>query len=175
MLTSFVNFMRAERALMAGGAGEATAKTLLSAGISASLDKVEGFESLVAAKMGTNITLRDGSTGTVKELFGMDAASKTAYITEVETIYDAASNKMDVVIKEYLIAAFGNGLEAYNMYRRTGMPLNMAPTLESAPGKFPLSFLYPSNSTSRNSNISQKADLGTSVFWQDATVAAGLK
>jgi hypothetical protein len=73
-----------------------------------------------------------------------------------------------------MIAAFGNGLESYNMYRRTGMPLNMAPALNEVPGKFPLSFLYPSNSTSRNANITQKADLGEPVFWQNATVASGL-
>jgi len=145
-------------------------------GIQASLDKVESFESLVAAKMGTTVTLRDGSSGTIKGLYGMDATDKSNYIAEVQGLYDApGANQLDVVIKEFYIAAYGNGFEAYNMYRRTGYPGNLQPALED-PGPFPLSFLYPANSVDRNANLLQKPDgsLAVPVFWQDAGVATGL-
>jgi len=171
MLSSYVDFMRAEAALSLGTGGDARA--LLEAAVTASLDKVEGFESLVSGKMGTEVTLRDGSSGTIKELYGMDQAAKDAYIADVLALYDAAGTdqeRLAVVSKEYFIAAFGNGLESYNMYRRTGYPDNLQPALENNPGAFPLSFLYPSNSTTRNSNIEQKADLTTKVFWQNDAI-----
>ena len=172
LLSSTVDFMLAEAVLRLSAAGDA--RVLLESGIRASLDKVESFEGLVAAKMGTNITLRDGSSGTVKEVYGMDAAAKDSYVATVLAIYDApGANQLDVVIKEHLIAAYGNGLEAYNMYRRTGLPANMAPSMEPS-GPFPLSFFYPANTVDRNANIAQKDGLTQPVFWQDAGVASVL-
>lgn len=174
LLSSWVDFMRAEAVLRLGASGDARA--LLQSGIQKSLDKVESFESLVAAKMATTVTLKNGSSGTIKGLYGMSAAKKTAYINEVLAQYDAASaaGQLDIVIKEFYIAAWGNGIEAYNMYRRTSLPANMMPSLEVDPGAFPLSFFYPANAVDRNANIEQKGDLNLPVFWQDASVAATL-
>ncbi len=174
MLSSYVDLMRAEAVLSMGASGDA--RVLLESGIRKSLDKVEGYESLVSSKMGTEVELRSGETGTVKELYGMDAGSKDNYVNLVLGIYDAASaaDKLAIVVKEYYIAAWGNGLEAYNMYKRTGYPSNMEPALEPDVGVFPLSFFYPANSVTRNANISQKAELNVPVFWQDASVASGL-
>jgi len=175
MLSSFVDLMQAEAVLRLGANGDARA--LLLSGVSKSLNKVESFESLVSSKMGENRTLKDGSSGTVKTLYGMSSTSKSDYLAEVGALYDAAttnSERLDLVIKEFMIAAWGNGLEAYNMYRRTGKPGNMEPSLEADPGAFPLSFFYPANTVDRNANMSQKADLNVPVFWQDASVAAGL-
>jgi Starch-binding associating with outer membrane len=174
ILSSFGHFMMAEAELTMGGT-PAAAEMHMEAGIRDSFDKVEGFESLVSAKMGTELTLRDGSTGTVKELFGMSDDDKDDYVDEVKAMFNAGgADQLDIVIKEFYIAAWGNGLEAYNMYRRTGKPGNIQPGLDPAPGQFPLSFFYPSNSETRNSNIVQKANLGVPVFWQDATIASGL-
>jgi hypothetical protein len=172
-VSSVVYLMRAEAVLTLGATGNA--RTLLETGIRASLDKVESFESLVSAKMGSTVTLKDGSSGTVKGLYGMDQASKDAYVNDVLALYDAGSNdvKLDLVAKEQMIAAWGNGLAAYNMYRRTGKPNNMQPTLEPA-GPFPLSFFYPATSVDRNANISQKAELDVPVFWQNASIISEL-
>ena len=174
LLSSSVSFMIAEAVLNLGAAGDA--RQLLSDGMQLSLDKVESFESLVSAKMGKEVTLKDGSKGTIKELFGMDDQDKADYIADVLVMYDAGTpaEKLAIVVKEHYIAAWGNGLEAYNMYRRTGYPSNMEPALEPAPGQFPLSFFYPANSETRNASVDQKADLGVAVFWQDAGVASGL-
>ena len=147
----------------------AAAKAALDQGIANSLDKVESFESLVATKMSTTVTLRDGSSGTIKGLYGMSASDKTNYLAEIDAMWNAAgANQLDIVIKEFYIAAWGNGLEAYNMYRRTGYPAGIMPALEVDPGAFPLSFFYPAISVDRNASINQKADLTTPVFWQDA-------
>lgn len=172
MLSSFVDFMIAEGEYQFNG-NTTAAKDAFLRGIAKSLDKVESFESLVSNKMSEQ---RDGraGTGTVKELFGMDQAAKDNHIAEMDALFDASANQMDVIITEFYIAAWGNGLEAYNMYRRTGFPGNLMPALEVDPGDFPLSFFYPAISVDRNASMNQKAGLTTQVFWQDAGVAAGL-
>lgn len=169
MLSSFVDFMRAEAALSLGTSDDARA--LLESGIRKSLNKVEGFESLVSTKMGTSVTLRDGSTGTIKQLFGMSEDDKNDYVDEILALYDAATTdqeRLDVVITEYYIAAWGNGLEAYNMYKRTGFPSNIQPSLEVDPGQFPNTFFYAVDFVTRNSNVDTKA-IGVPTFWQTLT------
>lgn len=175
MLSSFVDFMRAEAVLSLGANGDA--RVLLESGIRKSLDKVQGFESLVSSKMSTTVTLRDGSEGTIRELYGMDDTDKQDYVDEVLAFYDAANGtqeKLDVVIREFYIAAWGNGLEAYNMYRRTGYPGNMQPALEPIPGSasdpFPYSFIYPVDHIVRNANAVQKVNAGVPVFWQNTSL-----
>lgn len=167
MLSSFVDFYRAEAALTLG-TGE-NARTLLESGIRASMAKVISFESLVSAKMGTNVTLKDGSTGTIRDLFGTDQSNIDFYVADVLALYDApGANQLDVVIKEFHIAAWGNGFEAYNMYRRTGYPANIQPGLEPSTGTvtdpFPRSFLYPVDHITRNASAVQKT-LDEPVFW----------
>ena len=167
MLSSFVDFYRAEAALTLG-TGE-NARTLLESGIRASMAKVVSFEGLVSAKMSEQRTLKDGSSGTIRDLFGTDQAAIDFYVSQVLGLYDAAgANQLDVVIKEFHIAAWGNGFEAYNMYRRTGYPANLQPGLEPSTGTvtdpFPRSFLYPVDHITRNANAVQKT-LDVPVFW----------
>lgn len=173
MLSSFVDFMRAEAVLTMGATGDARA--LLESGIRASMDKVVGFESLVSEKMETTVTLRDGSEGVIRDLFGTTQADIDSYVAAVLAMYDAAVGnpaQLDIVMKEYYIAAWGNGLEAYNMYRRTGLPLNIQPGLEPAAGSvtdpFPSTFFLPDTHVDRNSNVDQHADLTLRVFWNSA-------
>jgi hypothetical protein len=82
--------------------------------------------------------------------------------------YDAAGStdqKLDILIKEYYIALWGNGVDAYNTYRRTGKPGNMQLTKEPNPGEFVRSHLYPSVHVNLNQNAVQKSTVGTKVFW----------
>ncbi len=165
MLASFVDFMQAEAVIRLNANGNA--RSLLESGIRKSMNKVIGFESLVETQMSTEVTLRDGSSGTIRDLYGSSTADVNNYIDEVLAIYDAAGSdaeRLDVVIKEFYIAAWGNGIEAYNMYRRTGMPANMQPALEEPPGQFPYTFFLPDQHVTRNQNVSQKV-LSDRVFW----------
>ncbi|MFY0688895.1 MAG: SusD/RagB family nutrient-binding outer membrane lipoprotein [Cyclobacteriaceae bacterium] len=164
MLSSFVDFMRAEAALSLGTNDDAEA--LLESGIRKSMAKVFSFESLVSSKMGTTVTLRDGSSGTIKDLYGSTDADVDDYVDFVIGEFQAANaaERLDIVVKEYYIAAWGNGLEAYNMYRRTGSPSNMQPSLEPNPESFPYSFFLPAQHVTRNGNVSQK-ELSERVFW----------
>lgn len=150
MLSSYVDFMRAEAALVLGTADDAAA--LLESGVTKSIDKVMGFKSISA----------------VDAAFEPTADDITDYVTEVNNKYaNAAStdDKLDILMKEYLIALHGNGLEAYNGYRRTCMPSNMQPLRLPDPSSFARSFWYPASYVNRNSNASQKAGVTDPVFW----------
>lgn len=169
MTAAILDLIRAEAALSLGTSDDARA--LLESGIRASIARAVSFESLVSSTMDKAVTLRDGSEGTVRELFGTDQDDIDNYVTAVLALYDAADadGKADLVAKEMMIASWGNGLEVYNMYRRTGKPNNMQPGLEAAYGQFPRTFLYPAVSVTRNANITQKT-LADRTFWDDGSV-----
>jgi len=141
------NFLRAEAALTMGSGEDA--KALLEAGVRASITKVLDFGAGEAGDMAP--TQEDIDT----------------YVNIVLNNYDAAADnnaKLNVVMKEYHIAAFGNGLDAYNNYRRTGMPLNMQPTRDPNSGTFPRLLFYPADHVVLNINGSQRS-LDEQVFW----------
>jgi hypothetical protein len=61
------------------------------------------------------------------------------------------------------IATVGNGIEAYNDYRRTGSPTIMAPISPVNP--FPLRFLYSTRELTANPNAPAQNNFITPVFW----------
>jgi hypothetical protein len=90
------------------------------------------------------------------------------YVNTVLSNYDAAlgsTSKLNIVMKEFHIASYGNGVEFFNAYRRTGMPTNMQPSLSSSPGPFIRTFWYPSDHVTLNLNAKQKPDNTVKVFW----------
>ena len=165
MLSSHAWFMRAEmdESAAAGGGRDA-----LSAGVSASLAKVRSFKSLVSSEMSQDITLKDGSVVNVETFYGMTDEKVSDYLADVLAVYDAAdaAGKKDLIAKQMLIAIYGNGVAAYNMWRRTGLPSNMSPGLEADPGTFAYRMRYPQSYTTRNGNYDEATDLITNrVFW----------
>lgn len=169
MLASFVDFLRAEAALTLGTNDDARA--LLESGIRKSMDKVLGFADKVDLSVVVGEDL-DGNEITAEQAFLPTEDDVQEYIDFVLAEYDAADDdgKLDIVVKEYYIALWGNGLEAYNLYRRTGKPNNMAPALEASPGEFIRSHFYPANYVNLNSNATQKNNLTERVFWDDGSV-----
>jgi hypothetical protein len=156
MLAAYVDFMLAEAAVTLGTTG--TPKTLLLSGIKKHMDYVRAFA----------IAGAEGATISAFEPAATFNAKVTSYINYVGTRYDAAATndtKMNVVGREYWLSLYGNGTEAYNLYRRTGKPNRMQPGLESITGSFVRSFLYPNNYMVTNTTAIQKKDLATQVFW----------
>ena len=150
MMNSFVNFMRAEAAIYLG-TGE-DPRALLEAGVRESIATVTGF--LPNPDDFDNIP----STTDIDD-----------YVTEVLALYDLAADadaQMAVIGKEYWIAMYGNGVEGYNLYRRTGTPINLQPTYLGT-GNFPRTFLYPNVSVDRNPNVDQKLNTTIKVFWDN--------
>jgi len=96
----------------------------------------------------------------------MNATDVTAYINEVLALHDAATTeiKLQIIMREYYIAAFMNGVEAYNGYRRTGYPVF---TTGQTVGSFPRSFLFPISELEANDNpnVIQKTSTAVQVFW----------
>ncbi|UJH66552.1 SusD/RagB family nutrient-binding outer membrane lipoprotein [Allomuricauda sp. SCSIO 65647] len=150
MMDSFVYFMRAEAALTLGTSDDP--RTMLESGVRASIARVTGF--LPNPGDFTNVP-----TDTDVE----------DYVSTVLDLYDAETTdqgRMAVIGKEYWIALFGNGIESFNLYRRTGSPINLQPTLLGL-GNFPRTFLYPAVSVDRNPNMQQKSNLSVQTFWDN--------
>jgi hypothetical protein len=174
MLASFVDFMRAEMAQV--GATAENPRTMMLNGVTKSLAKVRSFRSLVDLTLvvvpaqGSNPAITLGQSLLNNSNLN---ANDSAYMVQVAQIYDNAGNytngittdALDVIMKEYLIALWGNGYEAYNNIRRTGRPFNHQPMLDTAPGSFVYSCFYPSNHVNFNPNAVQKPDLTQKVFW----------
>ena len=153
MLASYVDFMKAESALRLGTTG--SPQTLLISAIDKSINKVMNFGAAAA-----------GASSYIPSQFQINN-----YEAAVTALYQAAvstGDQLDVIAKEFWIAGFGNGVEIYNMYRRTnGRPSDMQPALRD-PGQFPNTFPYPLVYTAQNSNAASK-DFSTSVFWYKST------
>lgn len=150
MLSSFVNFMLAESALTLGTSGDAM--TYLVEGVSQSIDKVMAFGEAQASAAGLAPTEEEVEN----------------YLDEIRTNYTNAANddeKLNIIMTEYHIALYGNGVEAFNSYRRTGKPDDLQPLRAADVDNFLRSFFYPTTSVSNNSNSDQKEDVTEQVFW----------
>jgi len=157
-LSFFTSFLEAEIALKLGITTAGTPRALLESGIRASIAKVIGFPTTIGV--------------TVSSTYLPTTSAIDTYVTTVLNEYDAATTddeRLEVIMREYYIALWGNGVEAYNNYRRTGMPSNMQLTkTTSSPGYFPRSQYYPSVFINRNINAPEQKNIGTApnkVFW----------
>lgn len=163
MLSSWVDFMLAEAALF-GGSG--SAKDHLEAGMTKSMDKVFGWASKVNTSkvVGTDV---EGNEVTLQAAFldsiEVDAA---AYRQAILDQFDAADDdeKLNIIMKQYQVALWGNGMEILNAYKRTSKPDNLQPSLEPSSGDFPRTFVYPLVFITLNSNATQKTH-SEKAFW----------
>ncbi|MEX0291332.1 MAG: SusD/RagB family nutrient-binding outer membrane lipoprotein [Flavobacteriaceae bacterium] len=150
MMASYTNFMLAEAALTLGTTGDA--RTYLETGVRESMSKVIAFGASLAA-----------GSGFVPSQTDIDD-----HVDDILTAYDAGSetDKLRIIVEQYIIALWGNGVEAYNTYRRTGQPDNLTPAFFLAdPGDFLRSMWYPQVASDNNTNITQKGAPNTAVFW----------
>ncbi|MCX8211674.1 MAG: SusD/RagB family nutrient-binding outer membrane lipoprotein [Lewinella sp.] len=161
--SSFTHFNLAEAALTMGTAGDAGA--LLATAIEMSQSRVRAFESLVdgAEQIASAppVDVFVGDTYPADSLF-------TNYVTFVMDEYNAAGSdeaRLGIVAREYLIALYGNGIEGYNLYRRTCLPADIQPAIDPNPGAFIRSALYPSVHVNLNQNITQKNSFTDPVYW----------
>ncbi len=150
-MSFYTDFMKAEY-LIRKSNDVAGAKTALATAIANSISQIRSF----ATSKGQALPA------------GLEP-STSAYQSAVATKYDAASNKMDIIGREFYMSCFGNGLEAYNLYRRTGAPKNMQPTRVINSGVFFSSLVYPALYVNLNSSATQKnPEVVNRVFWAPA-------
>lgn len=146
LTNSYLKFLTAESALMLGTNGDPAA--LLEEGVRASLNKVVNF-------------------GDISSEYTPDSEDIDIYVEDVLTKYNSANSdqeKLDVIMKEYYLAAFGNSIEAYNAYRRTGLPSDLQVPIDDDDPNFPRSFPYSELETQRNASLTQK-QISEKVFW----------
>jgi Starch-binding associating with outer membrane/Susd and RagB outer membrane lipoprotein len=150
-MASYTEFVKAEAALMLGTTGDPAA--LLAGAVKKSIDRVRAF----AVAKGQPLTA------------GLEP-SQDVYAKTVADLYTAAATtdaKLNVIVKEYYISLFGNGIETYNMYRRTGKPGDIQPPRAANAGNFYRTLSYPSIFVNLNSSTKQKADNKVKVFWDN--------
>lgn len=146
LTTSFVKFLRAEASLMVGANGNP--ELLLEEGIRESISKVTNFGGQTFSLAPTSVEI-------------------DSYIAEVKTNYmNAGGNeaKLNVIMTEYYLASFGNSIEAYNGYRRTGFPSTLQVPIDDDNPTFPRSFRYSKTAVERNSSLNQK-NITDKIFW----------
>jgi hypothetical protein len=148
-MSFFTDFMRAEYLARTGNT--AGASTAMQAGISNSITQIKNF-----------------ATAKGFTLSAANVVSTSAYKTAVDVLYQAAAKKLDVIGKEFYKATWSNGIEAYNLYRRTSAPRDFQPTLQIQPGPWLRSQVYPSVYVNLNQNAVQKdANATVKVFWDN--------
>ncbi len=153
--SAFTEFTIAEYELVLNN-NVANARTRMESGVRKSINKVINFPASI------------GYSETIPTTRVPDAAKINNYVNKVLAAYDAATTtdeRLNIIMKEYYLALWGNGVDAYNMYRRTNKPANMQYTIENNPGVFLNSHLYPSVFVNRNLNAAQKSSVGVQVFW----------
>lgn len=152
--SAFTEFVKAECALTIGTNGDA--RVLLENGVRRSMAKVSGFPAAINASASVPVS------------FAMTQARIDGYVNKVLAAYDAATTndaKLNVIGKEFYLALWGNGMEVYNLYRRTGKPDNLQYMINPNPGNYMRSMFYPSNYVNLNKLAVQKADVNVQVFW----------
>ncbi len=162
-LSSFTFFLEAEAALTLGITTQGTARVLLDKAIRASMAKVLAFPTTIGVTV---------PTANVPPISGPGSVDN--YVTTVLTAYDNATTndqRLNIIMKEYHIATWGNGVEPYNNYRRTGKPDNMQPAVTTPnPGLFMRSYFYPAVYVNRNLNAPAQKTPGAAankVFWDN--------
>ncbi len=157
MLASTSDFYIAEAALVEGQA--ATARTALLAGLAKSVAKVVAFGAV--------------DSGTDQSLAPTDG-DITTHSTSIGSAFDSDSEGgWNVLGREFFTSLYGNGIDAYNFYRRTGYPTNLQPEIEPNPGAFARSVFYPANFVNNNSAVQQKAEVNVQVFWDTNPASPG--
>ncbi|MEK6478193.1 SusD/RagB family nutrient-binding outer membrane lipoprotein [Catalinimonas sp. 4WD22] len=155
MITAYmVKFLHAEMALTTSVSGDPL--LLLEEGIRISMEKVKdyGAEQYPAV------------TGTAQEITEADIST---YLNEVRSAYNAATSddeRLNIIMTEYQLALWGNGIEAYNNFRRTGFP-NFditAPVMGNPP--YPLRFIIPVSELETNPELADYSpDPFEPIFW----------
>lgn len=152
LMSSFTHFMLAEAAETMSINGPTALGHLLT-GAEQSIETVKEFGETRVAELDATA-------------FEPDESAITAYLDEVETKYN--SDPLRTIALEFYIASFPNGMEAYNLMRRTGFPNRadgIQPARNANPGDFYRSLPYPANLIERNNNVSAKASNLERVFW----------
>ncbi|WP_299313990.1 SusD/RagB family nutrient-binding outer membrane lipoprotein [uncultured Aquimarina sp.] len=147
LLSSYAKFIQAEAAITLGTTGDP--RTLLEEGVRNHIAKVMAFGAADA-----------------EAAFIPSTADVDTFVNGVLSDYDAATTdteRQTIIIEQYYITTYGNGIEAFNFYRRTGLP-ELEDPIDASP--FPRSFIVPGDEVNVNPNFDFN-QLTDQVFWDN--------
>lgn len=159
ILASTVDFYRAEMAMVNGDMG--SARSFLLDGLQKSVNKVTSF--------GANDMTADLSLEPTAQDISDHADAVAARFDNASTDED----RWNVIAEEFLVNLYGNGIDGYNFYRRTGYPTTVPPNVEPNPGAYIRSLFYPANHVNNNTSVSQKDAVTEQVFWDTNPASPG--
>jgi hypothetical protein len=166
-LSSYVDFMKAEANLALGNT--TAAATHLEDGMTKSIAKVQSFGALDASadfsQAPSAATVTDFIAAKVAEFNAADATTSLD-----ANGFPTAKDKLDILGEQYFVAIYGGAGDAFNFIRRTGYPRTISRSIDGNADAFPRTVLYPGDEVSANSNLLQKTDLNTTVFWDAGIV-----
>jgi hypothetical protein len=147
---SMINFIRAETALMLHTGDDA--KVFLLKGVEAQLMSIN-------------------SLAIANQAQAIPQATISTFLARLSEEFDTASEqgKMELLMMQKWIAQYGNGVESYTDYRRTGLPALVG--LVSPLDSFPLRFFYSETEMTSNESVLdnretiQRNQQITPVFW----------
>jgi len=127
-------FIRAEAALTLGTLDDPA--EMLEKGIRASFERVLSTSSILDSNFSADSCGMPDckSTGEILDEIELQVEPYIAYVLAAFNTASSQEEKIDILMKEHYISLWGNGVEAYNNYRRTAMPLNIQPVLEDFGG-----------------------------------------
>ncbi len=156
MLMSFYTYFMKAEAAEVYGVGNQSAQDYLAEAVELSLNTVREFGAPLASE----------AAGGAFEMTDDDI---DAYLDEVMDNY-SEEGALRTIAKEYYLALWPNGVEAYNSMRRTHYPNqedNLQPTQTSDPGDWYRSFPYSANLIDRNQNVGPKDSRLEGPFWDE--------
>ncbi len=100
---------------------------------------------------------------------GVDGSDAQTYLASRLAAFDAAGSdeeQLQVVIRDKWVSQFGNGVESFNDWRRTGYPeFQPSSTPGTSDGSIPVRLLYSANELSSNPNLENQSQLIDPVWW----------
>lgn len=174
-ILTYDEFLYIQAELMLVGKMTGNASTKLTQAMTASFAKVD------------QVVSKSGSTQTIPVLTGSTAVN--TFMTNVMTEYtDAtAAKKLEIVMTQKWVATYGDPMDQFNDYRRTGYPILADPTSSSKEyqlnngddwplidsqtvlnNPFQLSLFWPQSELNVNQNAPKQKDPATyKIFWDN--------
>lgn len=164
MLMHFYTYFMIAEAEWTMNNDDAAARTALETAVFESLEYVRDYGDALAAGEAGEMTdgSRDSYVATVLDRWDNNTGMPSSDTPD--------EYKTRNIAKEYYFALWPNGLEAYNLMRRTGYPDredNLQPARSPNPGNWYRTFSYPANMVERNSSVSAKPNTLVRTFWDD--------
>lgn len=176
LMASFTHFMLAEAVVRLGASGNA--EDHLETAVRLSMAAVRNFgEPIAVAEVEAQIeaAIEAADDPTDEEIDDIREEWEALLISDddIDDYVDVVLNRFNsdplrTVAKEFYLALWPNGYEAYNLMRRTQFPDSddhLQPARAPEPGDWYRSLLYPSNLVERNSNVDQKTNRLVGPFW----------